>query len=336
MQKKITIGVLGTGRIGKIHSKNLFNHPQVFFKAVADPFVDEDFAKMLQVKTFKDTEAILEDDEIEAVFLCTPSDTHYELIKKSLYANKAVFCEKPVDLDLKRILEIQKILQETQGFLQVGFNRRFDANFNRIAHLVAEGEVGELLQIRITSRDFQAPPRAYVQSSGGMFLDMSIHDFDMLRFITKSEVKEIFVSATNLVSSYADIDVDTAIITLVLENGALAVIENCREAVYGYDQRLEVFGKKGRVFCENNYENSVTLCNAKNQNRQNPLNFFLERYANSYKRELDDFVESVCSGKKPSIGIEESIQATLIALAAAKSLQTKNTISLDEIKSLYF
>ncbi|MCX2682512.1 inositol 2-dehydrogenase [Campylobacter sp. MIT 21-1685] len=331
--RQIRIGVFGTGRIGKIHIKNLLNHPQVILKAVSDPFIDKDFLCTLNGTVYKEKDELLQDNEIEAVFICTPSDTHYELIKEALRAKKAVFCEKPIELDLNRILEIKQILKETQGFLQVGFNRRFDANFHQIAKLVSEGEVGDIIQIHIISRDFSPPSKAYVESSGGIFLDMSIHDFDMLAFITKSQVEEIFVSGRNFVTDYDDID--TATMTLHLSNGALAVIENCRQAVYGYDQRLEVFGKKGRVFCENKYENSVTLCNSRNQNRQNPLDFFLERYIDSYKNELDDFITNFCNGKKPSVGIEESIQSTLVALAAAKSLQTKSLVCIDEFKKQY-
>lgn len=333
--KKIQVGVLGTGRIGKIHLQNLYNHKQISIKGVADPFIDESFVQGLALKGYKDKESILNDKQIEAVFICTPSNTHYELIKEALKAKKAVFCEKPVDLDLHRILEIKKQLDNEGGFLQVGFNRRYDANFQRIAQLIKANEIGELLQISITSRDFKAPPRSYVEGSGGMFLDMSIHDFDLLRFLSQSEVSELFVNASNLVSDYADIDVDSALINLTLKNKAQAIIINCREAVYGYDQRVEVFGKKARAFCENKYENSVQLCNATNQSRQNPLDFFLERYANSYKKELDDFVRALSAKQKPSVGIEESLQATLIALAAIKSAKEKRLIYLDELKKDY-
>lgn len=333
--KELKVGVLGTGRIGKIHLSNLYNHHKVSIKAVADPFIDENFVQSLGLTSYKDKEKILKDEQIQAVFICTPSNTHYELIKEALAAKKAVFCEKPVDLDLKRILEIKKILENEGGFLQVGFNRRYDANFTKIAQLVKENEIGELLQITIVSRDFKAPPRSYVKDSGGMFLDMSIHDFDLLRFITQSEVKELFVNANNLVSDYADIDVDSAIMNLNLENKAQAVIINCREAVYGYDQRVEVFGKKGRSFCENKYENSVHLCNANNESRQNPLDFFLERYAKSYKNELDDFIQKLSTNQKPSVGINESIQSTLIALGAMQSAKEKRLVNLDELKHQY-
>lgn len=335
MSKAIKVGILGTGRIGKIHIKNLFNHPQVEIKAVAEPFVDKDFVSSFGLKVYENAESVINDKAIDAIFICTPSDTHYQFIKDSINCGKAVFCEKPVDLDLNRILEIKELVKAKSGFLQVGFNRRFDANFEKIASLVSSGAVGRLLQVRITSRDFKAPPRTYVEASGGMFLDMSIHDFDMLRYLTKSEVKEVFVNAKSLVSDYGDIDIDTAIINLVLDNDCLAIIENCREAVYGYDQRVEVFGNKGRVFCENKYDNSVTLCNETNQNRENPLDFFLERYIDSYKKELDAFVLSLSKGQEPCVGICESIQSTLIAIAASESVKTKAVVTLESIKKQY-
>lgn len=333
--QSIKVGVLGTGRIGKIHIKNLINHPNIILKAIADPFIDEGFAKSFKLDFYKNKDAILKDKEIDAVFICTPSDTHYELIKACIAAKKAVFCEKPVDLDLNRILEIKALIEQENAFLQVGFNRRFDSNFKHLAGLVEKNELGQILQVHIISRDFSPPPKAYVESSGGMFLDMSIHDFDMLRFLSKSEVKEIFVNAKNLVTDYKELDIDTATINLTLANGALAVIENCREAVYGYDQRAEVFGKKGRAFCENKYENSVTFCNKQNQSRQNPLDFFLKRYADSYKSELDDFVSSFLNRKKPSVGIEESIEATIIALGAMKSFKTKKLVELEKLRKEY-
>lgn len=331
----INIGVLGTGRIGKIHIKNLLNHTKINLKAIVDPHADKEFINSINIPCYEDKKAIFEDDNIQGVFICTPSNTHYELIKEAITANKAVFCEKPVDLDMKRILEIKNLVEQKNAFLQVGFNRRFDSNFKRIADLVKEGEVGALIHTQIISRDFMPPPRAYIEGSGGMFMDMSIHDFDMLSFLTQKEVETVFVSGASLVSDYKDIDIDTALISLSLSDGSLASIHNCREAVYGYDQRVEVFGRKGRVFCENKYDNSVSLCNATNQSRQNALDFFLERYLQSYANELDSFVQSLNDKSKAVVGIDESIKATLIALGANESLKTKQTVELKKIKNSF-
>ena len=333
--KKINVGVLGTGRIGKIHIKNLFNHSRICIKGVADPFVDRAFVDSLGLHVFKDSVEMLSCSDIDAVFICTSSDTHYALIKDALAAKKAIFCEKPVDLDLNRILEIDSILKKNGGFLQVGFNRRFDENFSKIASMVRDNAVGNILQIHIVSRDFLPPPRSYVEGSGGMFLDMSIHDFDMLRYLSSSEVDEVFVMAGSYVSDYGDIDVDTASILLRLQNGCVAQIENCRLASYGYDQRVEVFGDKGRVFGENKYNDSVTLCNANNQSRSNPLDFFLERYASSYKSELEDFIAHFSEGKSASVGIKESINATLIALAVMESHKSSRAVKVAEIAKKY-
>ncbi len=331
----IKVGIFGTGRIGKIHIKNLINHPKVDLKMVVDPFIDEDFIKALGISFSKDEKDIFENPQIDTVFICTPSDTHYDLIKKSILAHKIIFCEKPIDLDLKRILEIKQLVEKENVFLQVGFNRRFDSNFRKIAKEIQEGAVGKLVQTRITSRDFSPPPRNYVEASGGMFLDMSIHDFDMLRFITKKEVQSIFVNATNLVTDYGDIDVDTAFLLFTLMDGSLASIENCRSAVYGYDQRIEVLGKDGRIFCDNKYDNSVILCNKENESRENPLDFFLERYRDSYKNELEDFIFNVQNNNPPSVGIDESIEATILALAALQSHQQKQMIEIASIKAKY-
>lgn len=331
----INVGILGTGRIGKIHIRNLYNHARINIKGVVDPFVDKEFTESLGLKIYSDVDSILADKDIDAIFICTSSDTHYDLIKSSLSANKAIFCEKPVDLDIHRILEIKNLLDKSGGYLQVGFNRRFDSNFKRLSKIVHDGAVGDLLQLRITSRDFTPPPRSYVEGSGGMFLDMSIHDFDMLRYVSHSEVKEVYVIGKSRVTDYADIDIDTANIMCLLENDCIATIENCRQAPYGYDQRLEVFGSKGRAFCENKYDNSVTICDSSAQSRQNPLDFFLERYAASYNAELEDFIQSILANGRPSVGINESIEASLIAIAAMESMKTNRPVSLSDIRKQY-
>ena len=332
----LNIGVLGTGRIGKIHISNLVNHTQVKVVLVADPYIDEEFVQSLQLPFSRDSQDVLTHKDIEAVFICTSSDTHYDLNKRAIIARKkAIFCEKPIDLDLQRILEIEHLVREHNVFLQIGFNRRFDSNFKQIAKLVQQGEAGRLVHTRIVSRDFSAPPRSYIEKSGGIFLDMSIHDFDMLRYVTGREVQEVYVRGASLVSDYGDIDIDSALISLVLDDGSLASIENCREAVYGYDQRVEVFGRKGRVSCENKYENSVLLCNVNCESRSNPLDFFLERYADSYRNELQDFISQYYAKKSPSVGIKESIEATLIALGAMESLQQNCSISMRAIRNQY-
>ncbi len=330
----LNVGVLGTGRIGKIHIQNLMRHAKAKIILVADPFIDENFMHSFNLCFSRESQDVLEHEHVEAVFICTSSDTHYELIKKAIFAGKkAIFCEKPIDLDLHRILEIEELAKKHEVFLQVGFNRRFDSNFEKIAKLVQQGAVGRLVHTRIVSRDFCAPPKNYIEKSGGIFLDMSIHDFDMLRYVTGGEVEEVFVRGACLVSDYDDID--SALISLVLNDGSLASIENCREAVYGYDQRLEVFGRKARVACENKYDNSVILCDANYESRANPLDFFLERYADSYCKELDNFICQYHLKKPPSVGLRESIEATLIALAAMESLKQKCSISLNAIRKQY-
>ena len=329
----INIGILGAGRIGKIHATTVKNQNNVTLKSIADPYLDEKWAKDLGIENlYKNVEDIINDDSIDAVYICTPTDTHADLIIKAALKGKAIFCEKPVDLNIAKILEVQKVLKETGVLFQIGFNRRFDNNFKRLSSLVKDGEVGELITLKVVSRDPSAPPAEYVKVSGGLFLDMTIHDFDIVRFVSHQEVEELRVSASNFVSDYSDIDVDTAMINLTLKNGSFAMIENCRATTFGYDQRVEAFGTKGNAKFENVLEDNISCTNETGTNTSKPLNFFLERYEKAYEAESVEFVDCLVNKKQPSVGISDALESALLALASMKSYKENRTVKINEIR----
>lgn len=330
----INIGILGAGRIGKIHASAVKRFSNVNLKSIADPYLDEKWAKELGIENLHlDVNDVINDDSIDAIYICTPTDTHADLIIKAAKKKKAIFCEKPVDLDLKKILEVQKVIEENNILFQIGFNRRFDSNFKKMAQLVKNDEVGNLITLKIVSRDPSAPPRDYVEASGGMFLDMTVHDFDILRFISGDEVEELRVNGASFVTDYSDIDVDTAMINLTLKSGAFAMIENCRVTSYGYDQRVEVFGTKSSAKFENVFEDSVVCTNEKGTNSGNPLNFFLERYEKAYEAETTEFLDCLINNKQPSVRIEDALESALLSLAALKSYKENRTVKINEIRN---
>ncbi|HSN54569.1 MAG TPA: inositol 2-dehydrogenase [Candidatus Sulfomarinibacteraceae bacterium] len=320
--KTITVGVLGAGRIGRLHTDNLLRMPGVRVKAVADPFVDFASWPPQGVRTGADPELVLGDDEIEAVLICSPTPTHAPLTEAAAAAGKHVFCEKPIDLEPDRIRRTLEAVDRAGVKLQVGFNRRFDPTFARVRRAVVEGDVGTVQIVKITSRDPEAPPVSYVQSSGGIFLDMTIHDFDMVRFLTGGEVAEVFAMGAVLIDPAigAAGDVDTAVTTMVMADGALAVIENSRQAVYGYDQRVEVFGSAGSAEAGNETPNRVTVSCAGGVRADNPLYFFLERYQASFVAEMEAFFASIRENREPPVGGLDGLMSVLVGRAAARSL----------------
>ena len=250
----ISLGIIGAGRIGKVHAQSIMNHiTSVRLKTIADPFMNEETEASLRVlgvsDCTKDYKKILNDPEIDAVLICSSTNTHADISLEAIAAGKHVFCEKPVSQDIAKIRQVMEKLKGTKLKYQVGFNRRFDHNFEAVRAAVANGDVGDVHIVRITSRDPAPPPPEYAAVSGGMFLDMTIHDFDMVRYLTASDVVEVFANGAVLVDPLIGKagDIDTAIISLKMANGALAVIDNSRKAVYGYDQRAEVFGSKGQA-----------------------------------------------------------------------------------------
>ncbi|MGX6443851.1 inositol 2-dehydrogenase [Neobacillus sp. K501] len=333
---ELMIGVIGAGRIGKIHIDNLRRIPNVRVKSVSDVSIGhlESWAKEKQIDVLTTNYLdILNDPAIDAVFICSPTNTHATMIKEAAASGKHIFCEKPVSFSVEETEEALKAVEKAGIQLQVGFNRRFDPNFRKIRQLVQVGEVGTPHILRITSRDPEPPGMDYIKSSGGLFMDMTIHDFDMARYIMGSEVVEVYANGAVLVDpAIAEAgDIDTAIITLKFANGALGVIDNSRRAVYGYDQRLEIFGDQGAAQADNNRSNTVEVSSAKHITKEKPLYFFLERYTQAYIEEVDAFIAAIRENQPVLCGGLDGLQAERIAEAAKKSLETGRPVQLDSI-----
>ncbi len=329
--KQITVGVIGTGRIGTIHAGNLTHVPGVHLKAVADPLVVASEWEDRGVEALLDPHALIADSDIDAVFVCSPTPTHAELTMAAAEAGKHVFCEKPIDLEPDRIRRTLQVVARSGVKLQVGFNRRFDPTFARLRGAVVDGEVGDLHMVKIVARDPSPPPPEYVRDSGGMFLDMTIHDFDMVRFLSGSEVLEVHAFGAVLVDPAIGEagDVDTAVVTMKLANGGLAVIENSRRAVFGYDQRIEVFGSRGGMEAMNEYPFQVRLRTGRGEQRANPLFFFLERYQRSFVAEVEAFIDSVRQGRTPPVTGRDGLIPVLIGLAATESMHAHRPVRVE-------
>ena len=327
MDRTLKVGVIGAGRIGKLHANNLKNRvPNAEVAAISDINFSaaQELADKLGVKkVYADYHKILEDKDIDAVFICASTDMHSPISIEAANAKKHIFCEKPIDHDLEKIDKVLKAVKKAGVKYQVGFNRRFDRNFKHVRDVVQNGGVGEVQIVKVTSRDPQAPPASYVATSGGIFVDMTIHDFDMVRYLTGSEVDEVSVLGANLVDPAIGEagDVDTCIISLRFKNGALGVIDNSRQAVYGYDQRVEVFGSKGLITAENETANNTVLYTADAVISEKPLWFFLERYNDAFIEEAKDFVTACLEDKETPVGAFDGLQPVKIAIAAKKSWQ---------------
>ena len=334
--KKINIGIIGLGRIGKVHLESLmYRLPKANVVAAAD--INEKshaFAKEIGVeRVFTDYKKIINHPDIQGLIICSPTFTHFQYIEEAAKAGKHIFCEKPLELTIEKIKKIDAIIQKTDVKLQVGFNRRFDANFTKVKEMVSKGKIGEPHILKITSRDPAPPPIEYIKGSGGMFLDMTIHDFDMARFVVGSEVTEVYAKGAVLVNqSIGEAgDIDTALITLTFENGCIGIIDNSRKAVYGYDQRIEIFGSKGMSQTGNNYHDSQILTDKQGSHAALPLDFFMDRYTEAYFREMQVFLEVIEKNKLSPVGSKDALMATAIAIAAKKSIKENRTVLLKEI-----
>lgn len=338
MAKKVRIGVLGAGRIGKIHIDNIVSIPEAELVAVADINMNPELEAWLKakgVKTISNKPAdVINSKDIDAVVICSSTDTHADFTIAAAKAKKHIFCEKPVDTSVPKVKKALDEVKKAGVKLQVGFNRRFDHNFKRIREYTLAKEIGDVHLVKITSRDPAPPPVSYVKVSGGIFLDMMIHDFDMARFQAGSEVTEVFASGAVLVDPEIGKagDVDTAIVTLKFANGAIGVIDNSRKAVYGYDQRVEVFGSKGSAAAENDLPNTVRLSNEKGVSGEKPLYFFLERYKGAFLEEMIAFINAVSKNKPVPVSGEDGLEDMYVALAAAKSLKTNKPVKISEVK----
>lgn len=331
----LRLGIIGAGRIGKVHCESIGRYVKdAVVACVADPFMKAETEKTVKAlgaeKVTKDYREILADKSIDAVLICSSTDTHAKISIEAIEAGKHVFCEKPVDHDVDKILEVKAALAKSNVKYQVGFNRRFDHNFEAVRDAIASGKIGHLDVLKICSRDPGAPPVEYIKVSGGIFLDMTIHDFDMVRFLSGDEVESVYaVGGVTVDKAIGEAgDIDTAIITMKLKGGTLAVIDNCRRATYGYDQRAEAFGALGQVAIANDCKSSAVISDANGVTAEKPLYFFLERYMQAYVKEITEFVDCIVNDKPVSVGIEDGLQAVAIGIAAKKSLETGMPVKL--------
>jgi myo-inositol 2-dehydrogenase / D-chiro-inositol 1-dehydrogenase len=335
--KKLNIGVIGAGRIGIVHTETIAQHiPEAKVVAIAD--VNVDAAKRLAdrfgvASVSGDYRTLIQNAGIDAVLICSPTDTHAPYTIEAAKAGKHVFCEKPVALDLAVIKNVAAAVEAAGIKFMVGFNRRFDSNFKKVREMVVEGKIGQPHIVRITSRDPAPPPAEYVKGSGGMFLDMTIHDFDMARFLVGQEVDEVFaVGCVKIDPAIGKAgDIDTAVITLKFESGAFGVIDNSRQAVYGYDQRVEVFGSEGMVKVDNNAPDTHDYYSRDGVHASLPLNFFMDRYVEAYASEIKEFCHAVMNDSPISVGAKDGLLSVAIGLAAKKSLVEHRPVKIAEV-----
>jgi myo-inositol 2-dehydrogenase/D-chiro-inositol 1-dehydrogenase len=333
----LRVGVIGTGRIGRLHAELLARRvPGAALGPVYDVFAAaaRDLGQALGAPVALSVEGVLESDA-DAVAICSSADSHAELMIAAASAGKAIFCEKPVSLELAELDRALTVVEDSGVPFQVGFNRRFDPAHAAVRAAVADGSVGEPHLVRISSRDPEPPPPQYVENSGGLFLDMTIHDFDMARFLTGSEVVEVFArGAVRMEPWFAQAgDVDTAVITLVHEDGCLTTIDNSRRAAYGYDQRVEVFGSAGVAASENPPAHTGSVLTAEGSSGPPLHHFFLERYLVSYEREWQAFVTAVRGGDRPSPSVRDARAPLVIGLAAWRSVHEGRPVPVEEIVS---
>jgi myo-inositol 2-dehydrogenase/D-chiro-inositol 1-dehydrogenase len=331
---KLPVGIIGAGRIGKVHAETLaFRLPESQIVAITD--VNQEAAHALAARcaipeVAASSEAILANSKIEAVLICSSTNTHAGLIVQAAKAGKHIFCEKPIAHSLPEIDRALDAVSAAGVQLQIGFNRRFDANFARVRQAVVDGEIGKPRLMHIISRDPAPPPLEYVRVSGGMFMDMTIHDFDMARFLIGDEVEEIYTAGGVMVDPKIGEagDLDTAMITMRFRNGVIATIDNCRQAAYGYDQRVEILGSAGKIATENCYPNQAEISTGKTVHRDLPLNFFMDRYTESFANELRAFVTAVLEKRPtPVTGIDGRIPVVM-ALAARQSYDERRPVRM--------
>jgi len=330
---RLNFCVFGAGRIGKLHARNLAAHPRARVSCIVDPVarLAKDLAREVDAATAPGAAAALVDRQVDAVVIASSTNTHVDLIAASARAGKAVLCEKPIDLDIRRVDRCLAELKKHRVPVAIGFNRRFDPTNRAIQAAIRRGEVGEVEQIVITSRDPAPPPLSYIKVSGGLFRDMMIHDFDLARWLLGAEPVEVVAKASCRVDPKIARagDVDGAMVILKTRNGTLCHINNSRRATYGYDQRVEVFGSKGMVRSDNLRPTAILTSNERaTDSRDVLLPFFVERYAQSYRHEIDDFIDAVLSRRKPSVGAEDGRRALLLADAALQSHRTGKTVTV--------
>lgn len=338
MKEKVNVGIIGAGRIGKLHAENIAKSVRdAKIISIADVLMNdkiEEWAKSIGINNvYKDAESVINDSEIDAVLICSSTNTHADYIIQCARAGKHIFCEKPIDFDIEKINQALSEVEEAGVKLQVGFVRRFDHNHKKVRDVVSSGRIGESHIIKITSRDPEPPPLDYVKVSGGLFMDMMIHDFDMARYLSGSEVTEVTAYGNVLIDERLhDIgDIDTAVVMLKFESGSIGVIDNSRKADYGYDQRTEVHGEKGCVQVGNDLPNLSMISTGEGVYLEKPLWFFLERYNDAFIYEIREFIHSVKNNEKTLVNGTDGLMSVKIALAAQKSLQEGRSVKIAEL-----
>ena len=335
--ERLNVGIIGAGRIGKVHAETLaFRVPEARASVITD--LNREAAERVAARcsipaVASSVDQILTDPAIKAVLICSSTDTHADLIARAARAGKHIFCEKPIAHSLAQI-DMALAAVATAGVkLQVGFNRRFDPNFARVRAAVVRGEIGSPRLLHIISRDPAPPPLSYLKVSGGIFLDMTIHDFDMARFLINDEVEEIYTAAGVMVDPAigAAGDLDTALIVLRFRNGVIGTIDNCRQAAYGYDQRVEILGSAGKIATENCYPNQATLSTGESIRHDLPFNFFMDRYTESFSSEIRSFVRSVVEDVPTAVTGLDGRVPVVMGLAARKSFDERRPVKLSEM-----
>ncbi len=337
MENKLNLGIIGVGRIGKVHTMSIKNYlPHVKIKAITD--IDNNQAEAWAAEAgieivYESYQELLADPEIDGVLVCSSTNTHAEISIAAAEAGKHIFCEKPVDLSIEKVEAVIKAAKDAGVKLQIGFNRRFDHNFRKVKELINDKVIGDLHILKITSRDPAPPPMEYVKVSGGIFMDMTIHDFDMSRFMTGSEADEIYVAGAVMVDPAIGEagDIDTALVTIKFENGVICNIDNSRKAAYGYDQRIEAFGSKGKAETANDLPSTAVWSTEEGVFSEKPLYFFLERYMDSFAEEIKQFVEAITEDKDTPVTGFDGLQPIKMGMAAKKSLELGRPVKLSEI-----
>ncbi|UWF68492.1 MULTISPECIES: inositol 2-dehydrogenase [unclassified Brucella] len=328
------LALLGAGRIGKVHAGAIASDRRARLVAVAD--ANEDAAKAIadasgaQVRSIDEIERA---SDVDAVLICTPTNTHADLIERFARAGKAIFCEKPIDLDIARVHACLAVIRETGAKVMLGFNRRFDPHFVAVRKAIDDGRIGKVEMVTITSRDPGAPPADYIKVSGGIFRDMTIHDFDMARFLLGEEIESVAASASVLVDpKIGELgDYDSASVILTTASGRQCVISNSRRASYGYDQRIEAHGSLGAVSAENQRPVSIEIASKDGYNRPPLHDFFMTRYTAAYAAEIGAFIDALDSGKAPMPSAEDGLKALALAEAALRSVKEGRTVKVAEI-----
>lgn len=335
----MVVGILGAGRIGVVHAENImFSIPEITLKTIAEVRLTDEikaWADKIGVPNItNDPEVIMNDPEIDAVLVCSSTDTHADFIIRTAEAGKHIFCEKPIDHDINKIKTALAAVEKAGVKLQIGFGRRFDHNHKKVADVVKAGTVGKIQMVKLTSRDTSGPPLEYLKRSGGIFFDMITHDFDMARFITGSEIVEVFATTAVLTGDqYHECDdYDTVLVSMKFENGAIGVIDGSRECVYGYDHRLEVFGSKGSVRDDNDIDNTVHFHGENGSSYDHIIKGMWERYMPCFREELKAFCASVEQNAPIAVTADDGMKAEIIALAATISAKEGRPVKIADLK----